>query len=102
MPHMPLMPLTSFVYPLFLSQPSTPGSGMTSTGPVPPPSPMHRRSPVPRPRVPDDDDMVSETTDSTMIIRMTPRIEGEEILTVEVGPEEGVEVEEEPSKTEDK
>lgn len=96
------MPLTSFVYPLFLSQPSTSGSGMTSTGPVPPPSPMHRRSPVPRPRVPDDDDMVSETTDSTMIIRMTPRIEGEEILSVEVGHAEGAEVEEEPSKTEDK
>ncbi|CAM4576856.1 unnamed protein product [Leuciscus chuanchicus] len=81
-------------------EPSTSGSGMTSTGPVPPPSPMHRRSPVPRPRVPDDDDMVSETTDSTMIIRMTPRIEGEEILSVEVSPAEGVE--EEPSKTEDK
>ncbi|XP_056090248.1 cyclic nucleotide-gated cation channel beta-3 isoform X1 [Rhinichthys klamathensis goyatoka] len=83
-------------------EPSTPGSGMTSTGPVPPPSPMHRRSPVPRPRMQDDDDMVSETTDSTMIIRMTPRVEGEEILTVEVGPAEGVEGEEELSKTEDK
>ncbi|KAK9958378.1 hypothetical protein ABG768_010502 [Culter alburnus] len=72
----------------------------TSRGPVPPPSPVHRRSPIPRPRVPDDDDMVSETTDSTMVIRMTPRIEGEEILSVEVGPGEGVEVEEEePSKT---
>lgn len=79
---------------LFLFQPST------SRGPVPPPSPVHRRSPIPRPRVPDDDDMVSETTDSTMVIRMTPRIEGEEILSVEVGPGEGVEVEEEePSKT---
>ncbi|XP_051726331.1 cyclic nucleotide-gated cation channel beta-3 [Ctenopharyngodon idella] len=75
----------------------------TSTGPVPPPSPMHRRSPIPRPRVPDEDDMVSETTDSTMVIRMTPRVEGEEILSVEVGPGEGVEVEEEElSKTEDK
>ncbi|KAG1938845.1 cyclic nucleotide-gated cation channel beta-3 [Pimephales promelas] len=83
-------------------EPSTSGSGMTSTGPVPPPSPMHRRSPIPRPRMQDDDDMVSETTDSTMIIRMTPRVEGEEILTVEVGPGEGVEGEEELSKTEDK
>ncbi|XP_048024621.1 cyclic nucleotide-gated cation channel beta-3 isoform X1 [Megalobrama amblycephala] len=71
----------------------------TSRGPVPPPSPVHRRSPIPRPRVPDEDDMVSETTDSTMVIRMTPRIEGEEILSVEVGPGEGVEVEEEEPKT---
>ncbi|ROL52863.1 Cyclic nucleotide-gated cation channel beta-1 [Anabarilius grahami] len=72
----------------------------TSTGPVPPPSPVHRRSPIPRPRVPDEDDMVSETTDSTMVIRMTPRIEGEEILSVEIGPGEGVEdEEEEPGKT---
>lgn len=64
---------------------------------------MHRRSPIPRHHVPDDDDMVSETTDSTMLIRMTPRIEGEEILSVEVGPGEEVEAEEEePSKTEDK
>uniref|UniRef100_A0A9J8A6C2 Cyclic nucleotide gated channel subunit beta 1a n=1 Tax=Cyprinus carpio carpio TaxID=630221 RepID=A0A9J8A6C2_CYPCA len=68
--------------------------------PVPPPSPMHRRSPIPRPRIVDEDDMVSETTDSTMIIRMTPRVEGEEILSVEVSPREGVE-EEEPSKSED-
>ncbi|KAI2653887.1 Cyclic nucleotide-gated cation channel beta-1 [Labeo rohita] len=81
-------------------EPST--SGRTSTAPVPPPSPVHRRSPIPRPRVPDEDDMVSETTDSTMIIRMTPRIEGEEILSVEVSPGEGEEMEtEEPSKTED-
>ncbi|XP_043120130.1 cyclic nucleotide-gated cation channel beta-3 [Puntigrus tetrazona] len=81
-------------------EPSTPVSGRTSTAPVPPPSPMHRRSPIPRPRVPDEDDMVSETTDSTMIIRMTPRVEGEEILSVEVSPGEGAEPEEQ-SKTED-
>ncbi len=61
---------------------------------------MHRRSPIPRPLVLDEDDMVSETTDSTMIIRMTPRVEGEEILSVEVSPREGAEGEE-LSKTED-
>lgn len=61
---------------------------------MPPPSPVHRRSPIPRTRVPDDGDMVSETTDSTMVIRMTPRVEGEEILSVEIGHEE-----EDPSKT---
>ncbi|KTF90207.1 hypothetical protein cypCar_00026110 [Cyprinus carpio] len=81
-------------------EPYTPVSSRTSTAPVPPPSPMHRRSPIPRPRIVDEDDMVSETTDSTMIIRMTPRVEGEEILSVEVSPREGVE-EEEPSKSED-
>ncbi|TRY64689.1 hypothetical protein DNTS_006396 [Danionella cerebrum] len=71
--------------------------------PMPPPSPMHRRSPIPRARLPDDNDMVSETTDSTMIIRMTPRVEGEEILLVEVGTaERAAEVEEDTSKTEDK
>ncbi|KTG06010.1 hypothetical protein cypCar_00012274 [Cyprinus carpio] len=93
----------------FEHKPSTPTSGRTSTAPVPPPSPMHRRSPIPRPHVPDEDDMVSETTDSTMIIRMTPRVEGEEILSVEVSPGEGVEAEpeeeveaEDPSKTTDK
>ncbi len=61
---------------------------------------MHRRSPIPRPLVLDEDDMVSETTDSTMIIRMTPRVEGEEILSEEVSPREGAEGEE-LSKTED-
>nr|XP_009292120.1 cyclic nucleotide-gated cation channel beta-1 isoform X5 [Danio rerio] len=84
-------------------EPSTPISGMSSTGPVPPPSPMHRRSPIPRPQILDEDDMVSETTDSTVIIRMTPRVEGEEILSVEISPAEGAEAEmEEPQKTEDK
>ncbi|XP_028811861.1 cyclic nucleotide-gated cation channel beta-3 isoform X4 [Denticeps clupeoides] len=60
-----------------------------STSPMPPPSPVHRRSPIPRPLVQEDEDMVSETTDSTMIIRMTPRHQGEEILTVELGHAEG-------------
>ncbi|XP_017563507.1 cyclic nucleotide-gated cation channel beta-3 isoform X3 [Pygocentrus nattereri] len=64
-------------------------SASTSAGaPIPPPSPIHRRSPVPRLVPQDDDDMVSETTDSTMVIRMTPRQHGEEILSVEVGPGE--------------
>uniref|UniRef100_A0A3P9MCG2 Cyclic nucleotide gated channel subunit beta 1a n=1 Tax=Oryzias latipes TaxID=8090 RepID=A0A3P9MCG2_ORYLA len=65
--------------------------------PLPPPSPMHRRSPIPRscPRE-DGDDSVAETADSSVIIRMTPRREGEELLTVEVAPKEG----EEEEKTE--
>ncbi|XP_029983607.1 cyclic nucleotide-gated cation channel beta-3 isoform X14 [Sphaeramia orbicularis] len=57
--------------------------------PVPPPSPMHRRSPVPVIAIQDDDDTVAETADSSVIIRMTPRQEGEELLTVEVSPGEG-------------
>ncbi|XP_023809530.1 cyclic nucleotide-gated cation channel beta-3 isoform X1 [Oryzias latipes] len=62
----------------------------TSVSPLPPPSPMHRRSPIPRscPRE-DGDDSVAETADSSVIIRMTPRREGEELLTVEVAPKEG-------------
>ncbi|KAM4744836.1 cyclic nucleotide-gated channel beta-1 isoform 2-T2 [Anableps anableps] len=49
--------------------------------PVPPPSPMHRRSPVPRSPAPEDrDESVAETADSSVIIRMTPRQEGEELL----------------------
>lgn len=52
---------------------------------VPPPSPMHRRSPVPRGPAPEDrEESVAETADSSVIIRMTPRREGEELLTVEV------------------
>ncbi|XP_038558186.1 cyclic nucleotide-gated cation channel beta-1-like [Micropterus salmoides] len=69
----------------------------TSTSPVPPPSPVHRRSPIPRARVQDDDDdTVSESVDTTVVIRMTPRLEGEEVLTVEVTPGEG---EEDETKT---
>ncbi|KAM9765889.1 cyclic nucleotide-gated channel beta-1 isoform 2-T2 [Menidia menidia] len=53
--------------------------------PIPPPSPMHRRSPVPRTRAPDDgDESVAETADSSVLIRMTPRRAGEELLSVEV------------------
>ncbi|XP_060908933.1 cyclic nucleotide-gated cation channel beta-3 [Labrus mixtus] len=55
-----------------------------SASPVPPPSPMHRRSPIPHAQAKDDDDAVSETADSSVVIRMTPRKEGEELLTVEV------------------
>uniref|UniRef100_A0A3P8RIN0 Cyclic nucleotide gated channel subunit beta 1a n=1 Tax=Amphiprion percula TaxID=161767 RepID=A0A3P8RIN0_AMPPE len=56
-----------------------------SMAPVPPPSPMHRRSPVPLSPAPaDGDDTVAETADSSVVIRMTPRQEGEELLTVEV------------------
>ncbi|XP_041804631.1 cyclic nucleotide-gated cation channel beta-3 [Chelmon rostratus] len=64
-----------------------------SEAPVPPPSPIHRRSPVPLAPVRDDDDAVSETADSLVVIRMTSRQEGEEVLTVEVMPGEGEEEE---------
>ncbi|XP_053187848.1 cyclic nucleotide-gated cation channel beta-3 [Scomber japonicus] len=57
-----------------------------SFSPLPPPSPMHRRSPIPTPARRDDDDTVCETADSSMLIRMTPRVEGEELLSVEVAP----------------
>lgn len=57
--------------------------------PVPPPSPIHRRSPIQSTVTQDDDDdTVAQTTDSTMIIRVTPRKHGEEILSVEVAEEE--------------
>ncbi|KAI3377442.1 hypothetical protein L3Q82_008421 [Scortum barcoo] len=59
-----------------------------SISPVPPPSPMHRRSPFPLAPVHDDDDAVSETADSSVIIRMTPQQRGEEVLSVEVVPGE--------------
>lgn len=36
----------------------------------------------------DDDDLVTQTTDSTVIIRMIPRQHGEEILSVEMAEEE--------------
>ena len=64
-----------------------------SQGSVPPPSPTHRRSPIPRSLVRDDDDAVSETADSSVVIRMTPRQEGEEVLSVEVKRGEGEEQE---------
>ncbi|KAJ0056667.1 hypothetical protein NL108_012033, partial [Boleophthalmus pectinirostris] len=56
--------------------------------PRPPPSPMHRRCPVPVFRAAENDDTVAETADSSLIIRMTPRREGEEMLSVEVSPAE--------------
>ncbi|KAF6725990.1 Cyclic nucleotide-gated cation channel beta-1 [Oryzias melastigma] len=71
----------------------------TTVSPLPPPSPMHRRSPIPRsfPRE-DGDESVAETADSSVIIRMTPRQEGEELLTVEVAPQEREEEEEKTEK----
>lgn len=64
-----------------------------SQPPVPPPSPTHRRSPIPLAAVQDVDDTVSETADSTVVIRMTSRQKGEEVLTVEVTHVEGEEQE---------
>ncbi|KAM9301919.1 cyclic nucleotide-gated channel beta-1 [Gastrophryne carolinensis] len=59
----------------------------TRSSPVPPGSPVHRRSPVP-PTKPGDDDpteIVAESTDSTVFIRVSPSPRGDEqILSVEV------------------
>ncbi|XP_041446199.1 cyclic nucleotide-gated cation channel beta-3 isoform X3 [Xenopus laevis] len=58
----------------------------TSTSPVPPGSPVHRRSPVPQIK-PDDDttEIVSESADNTVFIRVSPSPRGDEqILSVEV------------------
>lgn len=60
----------------------------TTAAPVPPPSPIHHRSHVQRTVTQDDEDMVAETTDSTMIVRITPHQHGEEILSVEMAEEE--------------
>lgn len=68
---------------------------------MPPPSPYHRRSPILRTVTQDDEDMVAETTDSTVVIRITPRTHGEEILTVEM-PEEGEESKAETTEPEEK
>ncbi|XP_072320739.1 cyclic nucleotide-gated channel beta-1 [Eucyclogobius newberryi] len=54
--------------------------------PRPPPSPMHRRSPIPVFKAEEHDDTVAETADSSLIIRMTPRRAGEEMLSVEMSP----------------
>ncbi|XP_052335002.1 cyclic nucleotide-gated cation channel beta-1-like isoform X15 [Oncorhynchus keta] len=57
--------------------------------PIPPPSPtVHHRSHIPPTdaQVEDDEDAVSETTDSMMLIRMTRRHKGEELLSVEQKP----------------
>uniref|UniRef100_UPI00398ECD1A cyclic nucleotide-gated channel beta-1-like isoform X2 n=1 Tax=Pristiophorus japonicus TaxID=55135 RepID=UPI00398ECD1A len=61
--------------------------------PMPPSSPVHRRSSVPVEKVEeadDDDDMVSESADCSFLIRMSPfrRRKEEEILSVEVPVEE--------------
>ncbi|XP_063293466.1 cyclic nucleotide-gated cation channel beta-1 isoform X2 [Pelobates fuscus] len=58
----------------------------TSTSPVPPGSPVHHRSPVP-PAKPEDDptDIVSESADNTVFIRVSPAPGGDEqILSVEI------------------
>ncbi|XP_070687387.1 cyclic nucleotide-gated channel beta-3 [Pempheris klunzingeri] len=67
------------------------GQAPGSLSAVPPPSPTHRRSPVPLAPVRDDEDAVSETADSSVVIRMSPPQQGEELLTVEVAPGEGEE-----------
>ncbi|KAK7912863.1 hypothetical protein WMY93_013074 [Mugilogobius chulae] len=64
------------------------GAGVLHLPARPPPSPMHRRSPIPTFRAQEEDDTVAETADSSLIIRMTPRREGEETLSVEVSPAE--------------
>lgn len=60
---------------------------------------MHRRSPVPLSPAPEDgEETVAETADSSVIIRMTPRHKGEELLTVEMKAEERGGEEEEKTK----
>ncbi|KAI1889956.1 hypothetical protein AGOR_G00168250 [Albula goreensis] len=56
----------------------------STSSPMPPPSPVHRRSPVPPKPLDDEDDMVAETTDSSMLIRLSPTPHGDEILSVEL------------------
>ncbi|MGH0140095.1 UNVERIFIED_CONTAM: hypothetical protein FKN15_020094 [Acipenser sinensis] len=65
----------------------------SSSMPVPPASPMHRRSPVPQTKLVEDDDdtedMVSERADGSMLFRMSPSNTSEEqVLTVEGVPKE--------------
>ncbi|KAG9474741.1 hypothetical protein GDO78_003285 [Eleutherodactylus coqui] len=64
----------------------------TRTSPVPPGSPVHRRSPIPpiKPEEEEPVEIVAESTDSTVCIRVSPSPRGEEqILSVEVtAPEE--------------
>lgn len=72
------------VISISISQPSG-----TIAVPKPPPSPVHRRTPMQRTITQDEDeDVVAQTTDSTVIIRVTPRQHGEEILSVEMAAEE--------------
>lgn len=66
---------------------------------------MHRRSPVPLSPAPEDgEETVAETADSSVIIRMTPRHKGEEVLTVEMkaGERGGEEEKEEKEETKEK
>ncbi|KAG8437294.1 hypothetical protein GDO86_008122 [Hymenochirus boettgeri] len=60
----------------------------TPTSPVPPGSPVHRRSPVPQIKPEEDEDttdIVSESADNTVFIRVSPSPRGDEqILSVEV------------------
>lgn len=62
------------------------------TSPLPPGSPVHRRSPVPTIKPEDDDptEIVAESTDNTVFIRVSPSSRGDEqILSVEMtAPEE--------------
>ncbi|XP_068117243.1 cyclic nucleotide-gated channel beta-1 isoform X3 [Hyperolius riggenbachi] len=69
----------------------------TRASPMPPGSPVHRRSPVP-PTKPEEEEpveIVAESTDSTVFIRVSPSQQrDEQILSVEVPtPEEGEEEE---------
>ncbi|XP_048119101.1 cyclic nucleotide-gated cation channel beta-3 isoform X2 [Alosa alosa] len=57
----------------------------SSISPMPPPTPTRQRSPIPKTMEQEEDDTVAETADSSMVIRMTPRQQGEEILSVEQG-----------------
>ncbi|OCT82457.1 hypothetical protein XELAEV_18024987mg [Xenopus laevis] len=59
----------------------------TTANPVPPGTPMHRRTPVPQIKPVDDDstEIVSESADNTVFIRVSPSPRGDEqILSVEV------------------
>ncbi|KAG5839945.1 hypothetical protein ANANG_G00210680 [Anguilla anguilla] len=64
---------------------------ISSTASVPPPPPVHRPSPMPREIPEDDEDVVSETSDCSMVIRMAPHTHGEALLSVELKPSEGPE-----------
>ncbi|CAJ0960029.1 unnamed protein product [Ranitomeya imitator] len=64
----------------------------TRSSPVPPGSPVHRRSPVPTLKSEEDEaaEIIAESTDNTVVIRVSPSPRGDEqILSVEVtAPEE--------------
>ncbi|XP_031425349.1 cyclic nucleotide-gated cation channel beta-3 isoform X3 [Clupea harengus] len=62
-----------------------PGLEPSSLTSMPPSTPVRRRSPIPKIMAQDVDDTVSETADSSVVIRMTPRQGGEEVLSVEQG-----------------